>query len=103
MAFAGLWESFRRPDQTVTRSFVIMTAAPNAEMEELHDRMPVILEEQDGPVWLGGLKATGRHCFGRRQMGYCESGRSIGVWGRRGTMDRGFWRASPHSTSAQRF
>jgi putative SOS response-associated peptidase YedK len=53
MAFAGLWESFRWPDQTVTRSFTILTTTPNAEMAELHDRMPVILEQQNWPVWLG--------------------------------------------------
>lgn len=29
MAFAGLWESFRWPDETVTRSFTIMTTTPN--------------------------------------------------------------------------
>jgi hypothetical protein len=39
-AFDGLWESFRWPDETVTRSFTILTTAPNAEMSELHDRMP---------------------------------------------------------------
>jgi putative SOS response-associated peptidase YedK len=53
IAFAGLWESFRWPDQTVTRSFTILTTMPNAEMSELHDRMPVILEAADWPVWLG--------------------------------------------------
>jgi putative SOS response-associated peptidase YedK len=37
MAFAGLWESFRWPDETVTRSFTILTTTPNAEMAELHD------------------------------------------------------------------
>ena len=51
--FAGLWESFRWPIKTVTRSLTILTTTPNAEMAELHDRMPVILEEQDWPVWLG--------------------------------------------------
>ena len=30
-----------------------MTTMPNAEMSELHDRMPVILEEQDWLTWLG--------------------------------------------------
>jgi putative SOS response-associated peptidase YedK len=40
----------------VTRSFVIMTTAPNAEMAELHDRMPVILEEQDWPMLLGEVE-----------------------------------------------
>jgi putative SOS response-associated peptidase YedK len=53
MAFAGLWESIRWPDETVTRTFTILTTTPNAEMAELHDRMPVILEQQDWPVWLG--------------------------------------------------
>ena len=53
MAFAGLWEGFRWPDGTVTRSFAIITAAANAEIAELHDRMPVILEPADWPVWLG--------------------------------------------------
>ena len=53
MAFAGLWESFRWPHETVTRTFTILTTTPNAEMAELHDRMPVILEQQDWPVWLG--------------------------------------------------
>jgi putative SOS response-associated peptidase YedK len=59
MAFAGLWESFRWPDETVTRSFTILTTVPNAEMAELHDRMPVILELQDWPIWLG--EAEGDH------------------------------------------
>jgi putative SOS response-associated peptidase YedK len=37
----------------VTRSFTILTTTPNAEMVDLHDRMPVILEQQDWPTWLG--------------------------------------------------
>jgi putative SOS response-associated peptidase YedK len=57
MAFAGLWESFRWPDETVTRSFTILTTPPNAEMAALHDRMPVILEQLDWPVWLGAAEA----------------------------------------------
>jgi putative SOS response-associated peptidase YedK len=55
----GLCESFRWPDETVTRSFTILTTTPNAEMADLHDRMPVILERQDWPTWLGG--AEGDH------------------------------------------
>jgi putative SOS response-associated peptidase YedK len=57
MAFAGLWEGFRWPDKTVTRSFTIMTTTPNAEMAELPNRMPVILEEADWPAWLGEVEA----------------------------------------------
>jgi len=53
MVFAGLWEGFRWPDGTVTRSFAIITTAGNAEMAELHGRMPVILEPEDWAAWLG--------------------------------------------------
>jgi putative SOS response-associated peptidase YedK len=59
LAFAGIWESFRWPDETVHSSFAIMTTTPNAEMSDLHNRMPVILEEQDWPVWLA--EAEGDH------------------------------------------
>jgi putative SOS response-associated peptidase YedK len=40
----------------VTRSFVIMTTTPNAEMAELHDRMPVVVEKEDWPTWLGEVE-----------------------------------------------
>ena len=60
LAFAGLWESFRWPDETVTRSFTILTTAPNAEMSELHDRMPVILTGRIGRCGSAKPKATPR-------------------------------------------
>ena len=36
-----------------------MTTDANAEMAELHDLMPVILERADWPIWLG--EAEGDH------------------------------------------
>ncbi len=56
MALAGLWEWFRWPDGTVTRTFTIITTNANATMAELHDRMPVIIEEKDWPIWLGEVE-----------------------------------------------
>jgi putative SOS response-associated peptidase YedK len=53
MAFPGLWEIYRWSDEIVTRSFTILTTMPNNEMAALHDRMPVIREQQGWPVWLG--------------------------------------------------
>ena len=53
LAFAGLWEGWRAPDGTALRSFAILTTTANATMGALHDRMPVILEEEHWPVWLG--------------------------------------------------
>ncbi len=53
LAFAGLWEGWRSPDGETLRSFAILTTAANATMRPLHERMPVILEPQDWPAWLG--------------------------------------------------
>ncbi|HJS84290.1 MAG TPA: SOS response-associated peptidase [Acetobacteraceae bacterium] len=53
IAFAGLWESFRWPSGEITRSFVIITTSANDVTRPIHDRMPVILEPVDWPVWLG--------------------------------------------------
>ena len=56
MAFAGLWEGFKWPDGTVTRTFTIITTHANETVGELHDRMPVILEPADWPTWLGEVE-----------------------------------------------
>ena len=53
LAFAGLWEGWRGPDGEVLRTFTILTTAANALMAAIHDRMPVILEQADWPMWLG--------------------------------------------------
>lgn len=53
LAFAGIWEGWRRPDGETLRSFAILTTSANATMHPLHDRMPVILEDEHWPVWLG--------------------------------------------------
>jgi len=53
MAMAGLWEGWRAPDGEVMRTFAILTTAANATMSVLHERMPVILEPEAWPRWLG--------------------------------------------------
>jgi putative SOS response-associated peptidase YedK len=53
LAFAGIWEGWRAPDGEVWRTFAILTTAANATMRQLHDRMPVVLEAESWPVWLG--------------------------------------------------
>ncbi len=53
MAFAGIWEGWRSPEGDILRSFAIVTTSANARMRALHERMPVILEAADWPVWLG--------------------------------------------------
>ena len=44
LAFAGLWEWWKAPDDELVRTFAILTTAANATMRQLHERMPVILE-----------------------------------------------------------
>jgi len=53
MAFAGLWEAFKWPNGDITRSYCIITTDANSLVAPIHDRMPVVLEEEDWPVWLG--------------------------------------------------
>ena len=53
LAFAGLWEAWRDPAGQALRSFVIATTSANEDMRALHERMPVIVEQPDWPVWLG--------------------------------------------------
>ena len=60
LALAGLWEGWRGPDGSVLRSFAIVVTAANATMAPIHDRMPVIVEEADWPVWLGETEGDPR-------------------------------------------
>src|SRR5215472_13931966 len=54
MVMAGLWENWKSPTSgEEVLSCTILTCEPNSAMGELHDRMPVILAENDWPKWLG--------------------------------------------------
>ena len=53
LAFAGLWEGWRSLDGEGIRTFAILTTAANATMAQLHERMPVVLEPETWPKWLG--------------------------------------------------
>jgi len=51
MAFAGLWSHNGRGSAGLN-SCTILTTAANVDVEVLHDRMPVILEQRDWARWL---------------------------------------------------
>ena len=49
--FAGIWDQWRRGDESVT-SCAIITTTPNELLETIHDRMPVILPAHAQDAWL---------------------------------------------------
>lgn len=53
MAFAGLWEGWRSPAGEAVRTYTLMTTEANDQLRPLHERMTVVLEPEDWPVWLG--------------------------------------------------
>jgi len=53
LALGAIWEGWRSEESEVIRSFAIITTAANDEMKALHDRMPLVLEHADWPLWLG--------------------------------------------------
>jgi putative SOS response-associated peptidase YedK len=48
---AGLWEAWNSPEG-VLETFTIITTSPNELVRSVHERMPVILSQDEGEVWL---------------------------------------------------
>jgi putative SOS response-associated peptidase YedK len=51
-AFAGLWDVWHSADGSELPSATIITTAPNELMADIHDRMPVLLDEAGMKRWL---------------------------------------------------
>lgn len=51
-AFAGLWELWKSLDGSEIRSCTIITTQPNSLLEQIHNRMPVILPPEVYDQWL---------------------------------------------------
>lgn len=50
-AFAGLWEPWQDPSQSI-ESFAVVTTDANATLKAIHHRMPAILDPGDYAAWL---------------------------------------------------
>ncbi|MCZ6905774.1 MAG: SOS response-associated peptidase [Deltaproteobacteria bacterium] len=60
-AFAGLWDSWRKPDGSELQSFTIITTGANDLLRPVHERMPVILDRKCEEEWLDlDLKNTAK-------------------------------------------
>ncbi len=51
-AFAGLYGTWKDPNGNDWEMYSIITTTPNAEMTDIHTRMPVILHPDDEARWL---------------------------------------------------
>jgi len=51
-ALAGLWDEWTGSDGEVVESCTILTTSPNSIVEDLHNRMPVIVSEDKYDIWL---------------------------------------------------
>lgn len=51
-AFAGLYEKWNTPEGNPLYTCTIITTKPNELMEDIHDRMPVILTDKNEKEWL---------------------------------------------------
>lgn len=52
MAFAGLWETWHPKEGETIESCCIITTDANSLMEPIHDRMPIILDQDQWGTWL---------------------------------------------------
>lgn len=60
IAFAGIWQDWGPQDARMGTCAIVTTAA-NDTLKTIHHRMPLILEHQDWPLWLGeGGKGAAR-------------------------------------------
>jgi putative SOS response-associated peptidase YedK len=50
--FAGLYDIWRNPAGTTLQTYTIITTTPNELMAQIHNRMPVILKQDDEMRWL---------------------------------------------------
>jgi putative SOS response-associated peptidase YedK len=53
VAFGGIWEAWRSPEGERLQTLATITTDANELLAPIQDRMPVIIEKADRPVWLG--------------------------------------------------
>jgi putative SOS response-associated peptidase YedK len=56
-AFAGVWEYWKREDGEPLVSFAILTTDANKAVEDVHNRMPVILPRDEYDRWLNASES----------------------------------------------
>jgi putative SOS response-associated peptidase YedK len=86
-AFAGIWDSWKRPDGTRLETFAIVTTEPNELVAQIHDRLALILHPRDYDRWLG-IPETGDprppfdllHPYDAARMKMTPANPAVGNW-----------------------
>ena len=52
--FAGIWNTWKKLDGQALRTYTIVTTEPNEVLAPVHNRMPVMLSDQEGLEWVNG-------------------------------------------------
>src|SRR5580704_8317931 len=53
VVFAGIWEAWQSPEGETLRTFATITTDANHKLAAIQDRMPVVVEPENWPLWLG--------------------------------------------------
>lgn len=54
LTMAGVWDSWQSAQGELFESFAVLTIAPNKEAALIHERMPVLIADEDRQRWLLG-------------------------------------------------
>ena len=58
VAFGGIWETWRSPEGERLQTFATITTEANQLLATVQDRMPVIIQKADWPLWLGEVEGN---------------------------------------------
>jgi putative SOS response-associated peptidase YedK len=57
LALGGIWEGWMSPEGEPIRSFALVTTPANADLRPVSARMPLVIQPEDWPLWLGEIRA----------------------------------------------
>jgi putative SOS response-associated peptidase YedK len=57
-SFAGLWDEWSDGRGNTLKTYTIVTTTPNKEMNDIHNRMPSILTQEQMDIWLNPVELT---------------------------------------------
>jgi putative SOS response-associated peptidase YedK len=73
-SFAGIWNLWKGEDDREIETYSIMTTEPNKEMSGIHNRMPVILHQEDESAWLAPSNDNDRNTIEALLRPYEDNG-----------------------------